>query len=186
VIQSDFEKAYSAFENEIQSEALKEVARHWRDICNDGHLPTWHDVQPSAIKPHLPIIWAYDYDPSNDDFLGRLAGQEIVGLEDKPFKATRLSELRPNDRYPRSLIRARRVIQEPALYRGHGLVYKTAKRFGVGERIVMPLRQNVNYPGGIFGATKYRNIHEWRNSNVLTEEEQWFSLSGLAAAPLSG
>jgi hypothetical protein len=125
-------------------------------------------------------VWCYDYDIVDDDFIGRLAGQKITGVSNKPFKGTRLSELRPNDKYPRSLIRARRVVQEPALYRGQGLVYKTAESFGLGERIVMPLRQDGNHPAGIFGATEYRSIAEWNSfPSNRGEDEQWFSLAGL-------
>jgi hypothetical protein len=180
VVDIEFEKIYAAFENAIASASLKEVARYWREICDGKHLPSWSDIHPSAIKSHLPIVWCYDYDIVDDDFIGRLAGQKITGVSNKPFKGTRLSELRPNDKYPRSLIRARRVVQEPALYRGQGLVYKTAESFGLGERVVMPLRQDGNHPAGIFGATEYRSIAEWNSFPPNRgEDEQWFSLAGL-------
>ena len=110
-------------------------------------MPSWRDdIRATAIKSHLPIVWCYDYDTARDDFIGRLAGGKITRLSDKPFKGARLSEIRPNDKYPRSLIRARRVVQEPALYRGQGLVYKNAESSGLGERVVMPLRQDGNCP----------------------------------------
>ena len=178
----EFEKIYAAFENAIASPSLKEVAQYWRKICDGGHLPSWRDINPAAIKSHLPNVWCYDYDSVDDDFIGRLAGQKITGVSNKPFKGTRLSELRPNDKYPRSLIRARRVVLEPALYRGQGLVYKNAESFGLGERVVMPLRQDGNHPAGIFGATEYRSIAEWNSfspNRDRGEDEQWFSLAGL-------
>ena len=179
-----FERTYADFENSIASRALKDVARHWRAICIDGRLPSWDDLRPSAIKAHLPIVWCYDYDPAADDFIGRLAGLEITALSTGPFKGTRLSALRPADKYPRSLIRAKRVVQEPALYRGHGVVYKTAERQGVGERIVMPLAAKRRNPAGIFGATAFKSVSEWAISNLVPddENEMWFSLSGLEKA----
>jgi hypothetical protein len=181
VVNIEFDKTFAAFENAISSASLKKVAQYWREICDGRRLPSWSDIRPSAIKSHLPIVWCYDYDIIEDDFIGRLAGQRITGLSNKPFKGTRLSELRPNDKYPRALIRARRVVQEPSLYRGQGLVYKTAESFGVGERVVMPLRQDGIQPAGIFGATEYRSITEWNSlPSNRGEYEQWFSLAGLA------
>jgi len=168
-----FEQVYAAFENAISSIALKAVARHWRDVCRAGHPPSWNDIRPTAIKAHLPIVWCYDYDIALDDFIGRLAGIEITEMSNKPFKGTRLSELRPTDKYPRSLIRARRVIQEPALYRGFGLVYKTQESRGFGERIVMPLIANNIHPAAIFGATEFKSVAEWaRSLNINGEEEK--------------
>ena len=179
-----FERAFTEFENAISSTALKEVARHWHALARGGRLPSWNDIRPSAIKTHLPIVWCYDYDPALDDFVGRLAGHDISGVSAKPFKGTRLSELRPNDKYPRSLIRAKRVVQEPALYRGHGIVYKTAERRGFGERIVMPLAASATQPAAIFGATEFKSISEWAMSSPdpHAEDEKWFSLAGLVEA----
>lgn len=183
--QIGLEQAYAEFENAIASPALKEVARHWRAICHSGRLPCWTDLRPSAIKAHLPIVWSYDYDSAQDDFVGRLAGVEITGVSSKPFKGTRLSELRPDDKYPRSLIRARRVLHEPALYRGHGLVYRTGGNSGFGERIVMPLAAQGSHPAGIFGATEFKSLAEWLHStsDVKSESEHWFSLAGQVEVP---
>jgi len=180
-----FEQTYAEFESSISSPALTQVARHWRAICEPGFLPSWSDLRPSAIKAHLPIVWCYDYDHALDDFVGRLAGVEITGVSNKPFKGTRLSELRPDDKYPRSLIRARRVLKEPALYRGHGLVYRTGGTSGFGERIVMPLAGKGQQPAGIFGATEYKSLAEWllTSSDAKTESEHWFSLAGLVETP---
>src|ERR1051325_207001 len=86
-----FERIFAEFTDTISSPALKQVAQHWREVCSPGGLPSWNDLRPSAIKAHLPIVWCYDYDASQDDFLGRLAGVEITGVSSKPFKGTRLS-----------------------------------------------------------------------------------------------
>lgn len=181
MVNIEFEKIYTAFENSISSTSLKEVARHWREICDENQLPCWNDIRPFAIKNHLGMVWCYDYDSVEDDFIGRLAGHKITRLSDKPFKGARLSKLRPNDKYPRSLIRARRVVHEPALYRGQGLVYKTEGGIGWGERIVMPLRREGTCPAGIFGATEFQSMTDGENFslNLRGEDEQWFSLAGL-------
>ena len=182
---NEFERAFAQFESSIASSDLKEVARYWRGLCSADRLPSWNEIRPAAIKTQLRIIWSYDYDPTLDDFIGRLAGVAITGLMKKQFKGARLSEIRPGDKYPRSLERAKRVLKEPALYRGYGLVYKTDDIGGIGERIVMPLRSAGNVPAGIFGASAFKSIIDWANSPSVSdkEDESWFSLAGLAEAP---
>ena len=122
--------------------------------------------------------------PGEDDFIGKLAGHGIVGVSSKPFKGTRLSALRPGRQisalaYPC----ARRVLHEPALYHGKGLVYMTADSHGVGERIVMPLKGQGVQSSGIFGATEYKNIADWKASEMEAEVEDWFSLAGGLTPP---
>ncbi|HJS45535.1 MAG TPA: PAS domain-containing protein [Rhizomicrobium sp.] len=186
VTTSEFERAFAQFESSIASPDLKEVAQYWRQICSPPRLPSWNDIRPNAIKAQLRIIWCYDYDPALDDFIGRLAGVAITSLSKKPFKGARLSELRPADKYPRSMIRAKRVLQEPALYRGYGLVYKTDDIGGIGERIVMPLRSAGNLPAAIFGAATFRSVIDWAHAPSVDnkEDEQWFSLAGLVEMPI--
>jgi hypothetical protein len=182
---NEFEQAFAQFESSIVSSDLKEVARYWHAICLGHRVPSWGDIRPTAIKTQLRIVWCYDYDAALDDFIGRLAGVAITGLMKKQFKGARLSEIRPNDKYPRSLVRAKRVLKEPALYRGYGLVYKTDDIGGIGERIVMPLRSSGTGPAGIFGATAFKSVIDWAHAPSIsqTEDELWFSLAGLVEAP---
>ncbi len=182
---NEFEQAFLQFENSIVSSDLKDVARYWHAICLGNRLPSWSDIRPTAIKTQLRIVWCYDYDAALDDFIGRLAGVAITGLMKKQFKGARLSEIRPNDKYPRSLERAKRVLKEPALYRGHGLVYKTDDIGGIGERIVMPLRSAGSVPAGIFGAPAFKSVIDWAHAPSIDnkEDEQWVSLAGLVEAP---
>ena len=182
---NEFEQAFAQFESSIVSSDLKEVARYWHAICLGNRVPSWGDIRPTAIKTQLRIVWCYDYDAGLDDFIGRLAGVAITGLMKKQFKGARLSEIRPNDKYPRSLMRAKRVLKEPALYRGYGLVYKTDDIGGIGERIVMPLRSSGTVPAGIFGATAFKSVIDWAHAPSVSdkEDELWVSLAGLVEAP---
>lgn len=184
----EFERAFAQFEGAIVSADLKEVARYWHAVCLGNRLPSWSDIRPAAIKTQLRIIWSYDYDAALDDFIGRLAGVAITGITKEAFKGARLSLLRPSDKYPRALPRARRVVKEPALYRGHGLVYKTDDIGGFGERIVMPLRSAGNVPAGIFGATAFKSVIDWAHAPSVSdkEDETWVSLAGLVESPESG
>jgi len=175
-----FERAFADFEAAISSPQSKAVARHWREAALPGKLPTWSDLRPARIKAQLPMVWCYNYDVETDDFIGRIAGNAIIGISGIQFKGSKLSQLRPVDRYPRSLDRARRVLHEPALYRGLGLVYRSSESCGFGERISMPLAGDGQSQPGIFGAPEFKSLAEWQNigPNTEGEEESWFSLAG--------
>jgi hypothetical protein len=167
---------FDAFEQCIESANLRLIARHWHEARGSLLMPAWGHIRPSEIKAQLSIVWAYDYDPVTNDFIGRLAGNAITGMSNGRFKGVRLSELRPADRYPRSLARALRVIQEPALYMGKGLVYATAENFGYGERISLPLSNDATNGDGVLGATEFKNVMYWPDIVVEAEGEHWFGL----------
>jgi hypothetical protein len=165
------------FERSIVSPKLKDVARHWNEARKSRRMPAWTDIRPTAIKPHLPIVWSYEYDAAQQDFIGRLAGIAIAEVAGLRFKGARLSELRPVHRYPRALARARRVVEEPALYRGQGLVYESTDCLRYGERIILPLSSDGVGGDGIFGATEYKNLADCESipRDAHTEVEFWFS-----------
>jgi hypothetical protein len=171
--------SFAEFEQSIISVNLKQVARVWYEARNGRQMPAWTDISPAKLKTQLPMVWSYAYDAERDDFVGRLAGEAISGMSSGRFKGLWLSELRPPDKYPRALARARRIVKEPALYRGEGLVYKTADNFGYGERISLPISTNGSDSDGIFGATEYRSFSDWDTSSPAgrTEIEHWFSVA---------
>ena len=170
--------SFADFEQSIISTNLRHVAGVWHQACSGRKMPAWNDINPARLKAQLPIVWSYSYDADRDDFVGRLAGQTILGMTSGQFKGLWLSDIRPPDKYPRSLARARRIVKEPALYRGEGLVYQTAEKFGFGERISLPISHEGNTGAGIFGATEFRSCGDWESSwtTEKKEIEHWFSM----------
>lgn len=170
--------SFADFAQSIVSANLRHVAEVWYQARNGRQMPAWNDINPARLKAQLPIVWSYTYDESRDDFVGRLAGQSILAMSSGQFKGLWLSEIRPPDKYPRSLARARRIVKEPALYRGEGLVYQTAERFGFGERISLPISHRGEAGAGIFGATEFRSCGDWERDWPADkcEVENWFAL----------
>ena len=170
--------SFADFEQSIMSANLRHVAAVWHQARNGRPVPAWSDINPAKLKAQLPIVWSYSYDAERDDFVGRLAGQSILGMSSGQFKGLWLSEIRPPDKYPRSLARARRIVKEPALYRGEGLVYQNAEKFGFGERLSLPLSNQGTIASGMFGATEFRSCGDWESSWTADrrEIEHWFSL----------
>jgi hypothetical protein len=125
----------------------------------------------------LAIVFSYSYDSAQDQFFGRLAGNAIAGVSPSAFKGAPMSDIRPPEQYPRAFDRAKRVVSEPALYRGTGLAYVTANQKMLGERIVMPLATNGITADGIFGATDYLALADYHPlAQETSEVEAWFTL----------
>ena len=138
-------------------------------------MPGWGDIQPSRIVRHLPIVWAYTYDRETDTFTGRLAGDRIEAVFGKTFRQTPLPEIFPKSQYQDIFDRAKRVVSEPAVNRGEGLVYQQLNKFGYGERVMLPLASDGVCADGILGCTEYVSVHGPYDGS-LPQVEDWFTL----------
>jgi hypothetical protein len=168
----------TAFFDTILSSDLKQVADHWREAKGTRAMPAWTDLRPSAIASQLPIVWSYKYDPETGEFTGRLAGERITRLFGKDFRGTPMAHIQPASDFPWVYALCKRIVNEPAFYRGTGLMYRHLDRYGTGERIVLPLSSDGRVADGIVGVTEYRL--DPRQADPATpiprETEQWFPL----------
>ncbi len=167
--------SFQEFEQAIMSPALKHVAEHWNNARGARAMPSWNDIQPSQIAAELPIIWSYKYDRTADAFTGRLAGDQIAKIFGKSFRGIPMAEIYPDKDFWRLFVRSKRVVCEPALYRGEGMVFSHVDHYGHGERIMMPLASDGIVGDGILGATKYQSVGGPPATDLL-EREVWFSL----------
>jgi hypothetical protein len=169
---------FREFEAAIVSPALKVVARHWNDARGGRRMPGWSNIKPSAIAPHLPIVWSFKYDRASDTFTSRLAGERITSIFGKSLRGLPMLEIYGPDEYPALFARNKKAVTEPAFMRGSGLVFRHLDRYGTGERIIVPLAEDGEHGDGIFGATEYRVSATPPARDVLTagEMEEWYSL----------
>lgn len=170
---------YADFERSIISPSLKRVASHWNVARGDRLMPVWSDIKPACIASELPIIWYYSYDSEKDQFTGRLAGDRIIQMFNKEFRGQSLQDIQPPDVFPRVHELLRRVVIEPAVYRGSGRIFRQLHRVGNGERIILPLGNADGLGNGTLGATEYQYSRFTPEVSVelKIEAEQWFSLS---------
>lgn len=76
----------SGFCDELPADAicatrLREVYAYWQGLCRSlGHLPGRQDIDPVALKAHLPFLWMVDAVPAGHGmrYRYRLIGTEIV------------------------------------------------------------------------------------------------------------
>ena len=170
--------SFEAFELAIVSPALKTVARHWNETRGARVLPGWSDIRPGAIAPQLSIVWSYRYERETDSFIGRLAGERIEAIFGKSMRGLPMKQAYPEDEFPELFARSKRVLQEPSLMRGHGVVFRHLHRYGTGERIIMPLGEDGVTGDGIFGATEYNVAAEaTRRIHSAGETIEWYALA---------
>ncbi|MGD0189637.1 MAG: PAS domain-containing protein [Rhizomicrobium sp.] len=168
--------SFTDFERAVATPALKAVVRHWNDVRGARRMPAWADIKPSAIGPQLAIIWSYKYDPVTDTFTSRLAGEKITAIFGKSLRGVPMTDIYPKDQYPALFARTKRVVLEPVLMRGHGLVFRHLGRYGTGERVMLPLGGDGKHGDGMLGATEYSITAEPTREQLATGEiEEWFA-----------
>lgn len=161
--------SFSDFLDAIQSPQLRNIAAHWNAARGAKRLPGWQDLDPSAIAPYLDVVWSWKYDHVTDTFIGRLAGGVIIEALGQNLKGKRMQDFFVGSRYEKIFARDRRVVIEPAFVRESGHVFLHANRYGLGERIIMPLGADGTRGDGIFGATIYSTDPNAPNSGTPTD-----------------
>jgi hypothetical protein len=164
-----------AFIASISSHDLKSVGFHWCAARRAQMMPSWNQLKPTALAKQLPIIWAYRYDPRSGEFMGRLAGDKISQIFERPVKGMAMQDIFPSEALEWAYRLFSRVVREPAIYWGSGQVFSHLDRHGSGERIILPLSSDGVTADGILGATEYRYPHPTSESSPA-EVENWFSL----------
>jgi hypothetical protein len=169
-------KQLESFAASIRSPNLRAVAAHWVQAKGAQAMPSWEQLSPARIAPQLPQIWAYRYNWELDKFSGRLAGEKIRQIIGKNIHGLSLDEIFPANAVGWTHHLFHRVVQEPALYRGTGRIFSHLNRWGVGERVILPLASDGMEGDGILGATCYHYSHPSTLGEAGVETEQWFCL----------
>ncbi len=139
----------------IQSPRLKILLAHWRAVRGNRLMPAWRDIDALALAPIMPILWSWKYDRDTAMFTGRLAGEEINAIFGKSLRHTRMADFFKDWQYDKIYARHRRVIGDPCIILGQGLVFSHAGREGHGERLILPLGDDGQHGDGLIGATIY-------------------------------
>ena len=120
----------------------------------------------AAVAGGVPVIPAIEQG---------LAGDRIETIFGKAFRQTPLADIFPKSEFQGVFERAKRVVSEPAVCRGEGLVFKQLNKFGYGERIMLPLASDGVCADGILGCTEYQSI-DGPYDGSLPQIDEWFPL----------
>lgn len=167
----------------ISSPKLQRILSHWLESRGSQLMPMWRDIRPAQIKVALPFVWQYRYDSEQDEFFGGLAGDAMQRLIGGPIKNARFRQLYHGD--PHLFARAKRVLFDPAIFYGCGLLFKQRDRQCFGERIMLPFSGRDGVAAGIFGATDYSYSFPCKGGpKAFDEVEQWSHLNEPLNLPL--
>lgn len=139
----------------IRSPRVKLLFEHWREKRGERLMPGWRDIDPMVISPIMPMLWSWKYDRTSDSFTGRLAGEEINAIFGKSLRGARMEDFFRDWNFASIFERHKRVVSEPCIAIGHGMVFSHAGRQGFGERVILPLADDGAHGDGIIGATLY-------------------------------
>jgi hypothetical protein len=142
-------------------------------------MPSWTQIRASELMQQVPIIWSYSFDRVTGHFTGRLAGERISQVFGKNISGISPEEVHPPDAVGAVKAIFMRVVSEPAVYRSTGRVFKQLDRYGLGERMILPLAEDGALADAFLGVTDYDLYRQPGTPvQVFTEAEAWFSLSG--------
>lgn len=133
--------------------ALQDLLDHWRDMCGDRLMPSWCDIDPAALVPHLPYLWSWTYDRVRDSFTGRIAGEEINAMFGKSLRHMPMAVFFKDWDYPAIFQRHKRVVSDPSICVVTGPVYSRAAGRLYGQRLILPLAADGENADGIIGVT---------------------------------
>ena len=116
-----------------------EFIEAWRAARRGRLVPRREDFDPMAVPGLLGCVWLYRSDPDLDDFVCRLAGEEIKAAWRGNLKDRTLREIIGGDDHAVVMERWRRITAGPLIQYG-----AAAERGGDGrqcrvERLVLPL-----------------------------------------------
>jgi hypothetical protein len=171
--------SFGLFRRRIVSPALRAIADHWLAAKGDKRLPSWSDLSPSAMAPHFTKIWSFKYDRVADEFYARLAGNRIMVGFGQSFRGTPLKDLHRPDIYEKCHANQKRLVTEPAVYRGTGQLFKAGDQIVSGERVALPLASDGYHGDGTLGAAEYDyKVLGPLQIELIHDREEWYRCDG--------
>lgn len=167
---------FPAFQHRIQAPALRALAADWNKARRNRAMPTWGDFKPPADAPYLGGMWGFNYDRAGGEFIGRLAGKNIMLGFGKSLLGTPLRSLHAPHVYDAAHASFVGVISRPAAVRFSGGLFKIGERIVTGERLILPIGADPENPDGVLGASWYEGYPLSRtpdNAEVMHDIADW-------------
>lgn len=117
---------------------IMELLDAWKSVRGEGIVPRKRDFDPLSVPRLLPLIWLYRLDPETDDFVCKLAGEDVNrswGYSIAGHKARRI--LGDQDYIVVTEI-WRKVLNTPLIHYGKGKRLLENRLYSA-ERLVLPI-----------------------------------------------
>ncbi len=84
---------FEEFEQKLSSKALRAIAGHWDNARAGRLMPSWGDLNRDVLERHFALLWGFHFEPSSQEFVGRLAGTHVKEWLGANFWGARLREI---------------------------------------------------------------------------------------------
>lgn len=128
----------------------------WRAIRHGTLVPLRTDFDPMAIPTLLPHIWLYRFEPELDDFVCKLAGEEVNSAWGHSIKGNTLREVVGEADHPTVLRRWRKIVGVPVIHYGSGTERLSAMQTRTAERMLVPLASDDDVIDHVLGLSLYK------------------------------
>lgn len=149
---------------------------YWDSLREDGGIPGQSAFDPVEVGPLLRTLWMARWDIEFQDFVYRLAGESILAAFPDSIRHKPLAEIYDKEHADELRARYQRICAAPAAFYARGQVYRHLKRYGTGERLVLPLLDHKGRPTIVIGCTTY-STSNWRPSGNTGSTSQETGLS---------
>lgn len=126
---------------------------YWNSLRAGGAVPGQRVFDPAEIGPLLPNIWIARWDQAERDFVYRLAGEQVLTSLNRPLRLRTLRDAYGEDSAAVLRERYQQVCAKPAILHAHGNIYEDVGRHGVGERLILPMRDCDGRPTTVIGCS---------------------------------
>lgn len=128
----------------------------WRAARRETMVPRRTDFDPLAIPTLLPHVWLYRYDDRLDDFVCRLAGEEVNAAWGQSIRGRALLEVVGTADHPIVLRRWRQIVGVPLIHYGAAAERLSALETRSAERLLLPLASDGDVVDHVLGISLYR------------------------------
>ncbi len=169
-----------------RDERLHQFYRYWNSLRDGSAVPSLSDFDPTEVPRHLPLIWLVGWDAEAGDYVYRVAGEMVLAAHQCPMRGVPLSQIYRSAVAATVRNRFNRICREANLYYAAGTIYSEPDRFGVGERLVLPMVGQDGSDMQVLGCTVSRVTRRPAadalfDPNELPEIQAYLDLNG---APL--
>jgi hypothetical protein len=165
----------------IRASLLRDFVRYWLECRAEGAVVTRRaDFDIFHLRALIPHLFLYDYNPSDQGFTLRVAGEEIRRLLPNSVAGMPLDRIMPPAFFTEVHNRYRQVCERPAILHAIGRVFLNLGGSGVGERIALPLADEQGKVYQLLGATLYE-LGDQRHGSRFEREEFTLTFTPLTA-----
>jgi hypothetical protein len=132
----------------------------WRAARRGNEIvPLKKNFDPMRVPTLLQFMWLYRFDPSNGNYLCRLAGEEVNAAWGYSIKGKSLAQIVGPVDYPTVLKRWHMITNTPLVQYGTARERLTEQTTQQAERMLVPLKDTSGATSYVLGVSLYRYVN---------------------------